>query len=378
MNHEPMQPDHHAAVPEPMPAPPLALPVSLDPARLPALAAATARQHRLATDERLAALLAHTLGIAGWSVGSRDALDPARAAIVQLRWGVHSASLRIDLAQHASLESVAGAAGPAHAGLRSALCAILLEPLTRAFATLGIDGVEIVSLGRATSARARTECCALAFRLGAQRIDAVLEHIDDGWLDVLEQLVAQQCMPFATHVSEIAVPGRLLIGEKAISVTTLDSLRPGDIILRALPPALRALLQNDTPSVPMQLVWGRYGTRQLRVRADVSKQSLTLIEDPTMTHDTQFSAPLSDTADMPVDISQLDLPLKLEIDTVSLPVAQLSALRAGYVLELPTALPDARIRLVTYGQTIGFGELVTVGDHLGVRLVQLSQSHGSV
>jgi type III secretion protein Q len=97
-----------------------------------------------------------------------------------------------------------------------------------------------------------------------------------------------------------------------------------------------------------------------------------------MSHDVQFNAPLTDSIDTPVEISQLDLPLKLEIDTVSMPVAQLSALRAGYVLELPTALPDARIRLVTYGQTIGFGELVSVGDHLGVRLVQLSHSHGSV
>ena len=97
-----------------------------------------------------------------------------------------------------------------------------------------------------------------------------------------------------------------------------------------------------------------------------------------MSHDTHFSAPLTDSVDSPMEISNLDLPLKLEIDTVSLPVSQLSALRAGYVLELPTSAPEARIRLVTYGQTIGFGELVTVGDHLGVRLVQLAPSHGSV
>jgi type III secretion protein Q len=99
-----------------------------------------------------------------------------------------------------------------------------------------------------------------------------------------------------------------------------------------------------------------------------------------MSHDIQQHVPLTDSIDAPVDISQLDLPLKVEIDTISLPVAQLSALRTGYVLELPTPLATARIRLVTYGQTVGFGELVSVGDHLGVRVVQLPQSydHGSI
>ncbi|CAB3769464.1 type III secretion system cytoplasmic ring protein SctQ [Paraburkholderia solisilvae] len=378
MNNETMQANHIASLTPSTPMPAGTHPAALDAARLPALAAATARQHRLATDERFAALLSHALGIEGWCVSARDAIDPSHAAIVQLRWGVQTASLRIDLTQHASLASLAGEAGPTHAGLRSAVCAILLEPFTRACAALGMDGVEVLSLERAAPARAGRECCALALRVGAQRIDTVLEHIDGGWLDMLEQLVAQQCLPFATHVSEIAVPGRLQIGEKAISVATLDSLRAGDVILRALPPALAALLNGDTAPVAMQIVWGRYGTRQLRVAANVGPHTLTLTEDPTMTHDTAFNAPLSDSVDNPVDISQLDLPLKLEIDTVSLPVAQLSALRAGYVLELPTAIPDARIRLVTYGQTIGFGELVSVGDHLGVRLVQLSQSHGSV
>ncbi|MEA3121801.1 MAG: type secretion protein, partial [Paraburkholderia sp.] len=265
-----------------------------------------------------------------------------------------------------------------HANVRTAVAAILLAPLLRAFEQLGIEGVEIASIERCMPVPHTVECCALAFRIGAQRIDAVLVHIDEAWLETLEQIVARQCTPFVTHVSEIAVPGRLRVGEKTISITTLESLRPGDVILGAVPASLGALLANEAAPVRAEVVWGRYGTRQLRAMVDVAQQTLTLNEDPTVSHDTQFNAPLTDSVDMPVGISQLDLPLKLEIDAVSLPVAQLSALRAGYVLELPTAIADARIRLVTYGQTIGFGELVSVGDHLGVRLVQLSQSHGSV
>ncbi|HEV3104150.1 MAG TPA: type III secretion system cytoplasmic ring protein SctQ [Trinickia sp.] len=363
--------DHDTALAEP----PTRAAVALDPARLPSLAATTARQHRLAVDERLHALVAHTFGVAGFTVGTRNLVEPAHAAVVRLRWGMQCASVHIDVSQHAGLASVVQTGEPA---LRHAVAALMLEPLLRAFASLGFEGVEVVSLDRAQPAPVAGSCCAIAFRLAGQRIDATLEHIDSGWLDALEALVARQCMPFATHVSEIAVPGRIVIGEKAINITTLETLRPGDVILRAVAPELGALIKHERASVRMQVVWGRFSTRQLRARADVNHDSLTLTEDPTMSHEIQYGAPLTDSIDSPVEISNLDLPLKLEIDTVSLPVAQLSALRAGYVLELPTPVPDARVRLVTYGQTIGFGELVSVGDHLGVRLTQLSQSHGSV
>ena len=73
----------------------------------------------------------------------------------------------------------------------------------------------------------------------------------------------------------------------------------------------------------------------------------------------------------PVAIGELDLPVKIEIDTVALPVAQLSALRAGYVLELPVPVREAQVRLVSYGQMIALGELVAVGDHIGVRIVRM-------
>jgi type III secretion protein Q len=360
-------------------------PAAFDFTLLPALASSTARQQRLAVDERLGAMLSHTLGIAGWSAGTRNPIDPAHAATLHLRCGMLNASVLIDLSQLAGLASVArsdqsGNVDPQlEANLRTTVAAILLEPLLQGFAQLGMEGVEVTGLEQnAEPADRDAECCAVSFRLGGERYDAVFVHIDDGWLEAFEQLVAQRCLPFATHISEIAVPGRLLLGEKTISITTLDSLRPGDIILRALPAGLRAFFLKESASVRMPIVWGHHGTRQLNAMADVAHDALTLIENPTMSHDMSFSTPLSDSRDVPVEIDHLDLPLKLEIDTVSLPVAQLSALRAGYVLELPTAVPDARIRLVTYGQTIGFGELVTVGDHLGVRLVQLSSSHGSV
>ncbi|MBN3853184.1 YscQ/HrcQ family type III secretion apparatus protein [Paraburkholderia sp. Ac-20340] len=359
--------------------------VTLAPDRLPALGAAQARLARLAVDERLRALLAHTAGIGDWRAGARTAADLLSArdtAVATLRWAQYEARFALDLAQHPSLASLVAESGDERVqpALRLALCALLFEPLTRTLAQFGIDGVEVLAFERLAPnpAPALAAGCALHWRHDAQRYDAALLHIDSGWLDVFERLVAQQCLPFATHVSELTVPGRLLIGEKTLSLAVLDSLRAGDVVLRALPAELAAHLRGATPEARVRVAWGRYGTRQIRARATLHSTTLTLNEDPVMNHDLQPGAPLSDAIDAPVEIGQLDLPLRFEIDTVSLPVAQLSALRAGYVLELPTAPADARIRLVTCGQTIGFGELVSVGEHLGVRLVQMQNGHGSV
>jgi type III secretion protein Q len=79
--------------------------------------------------------------------------------------------------------------------------------------------------------------------------------------------------------------------------------------------------------------------------------------------------------DVGTSIDELDLPVRFEIETVTLPLVQLSALRAGYVLELPGTLRDARVRLVSYGQLIGVGELVSVGEQLGVRVIEMFGSH---
>ncbi len=80
----------------------------------------------------------------------------------------------------------------------------------------------------------------------------------------------------------------------------------------------------------------------------------------------------------PTLVGELELPVQFEIDTVSLPIEQLSVLEPGYVIELPVAVADAQLRLVVHAQTVGYGELVAVGEHLGVRIIRMAHRHGTV
>jgi type III secretion protein Q len=48
------------------------------------------------------------------------------------------------------------------------------------------------------------------------------------------------------------------------------------------------------------------------------------------------------------------------------------------VLELQTPVAAAQLKLVTHGQTIGIGELVTVGEHLGVRILKMAHGDDSI
>lgn len=96
--------------------------------------------------------------------------------------------------------------------------------------------------------------------------------------------------------------------------------------------------------------------------------------DPTHANDLLTS----DRSDDAIDLGELDLPVQFEVDTIALPLSQLCALRPGYVLELQTPVAEAQLKLVAHGQTIGFGELVTVGEHLGVRILRMAHGDGPI
>jgi type III secretion protein Q len=68
-----------------------------------------------------------------------------------------------------------------------------------------------------------------------------------------------------------------------------------------------------------------------------------------------------------------NIPVSLDFDlgSLSVPLGELAALKPGYVLELPGSLEKLRVTIRANGTRVGYGELVAVGDVLGVQLLAL-------
>ncbi|VWC38453.1 type III secretion protein [Burkholderia ubonensis] len=173
----------------------------------------------------------------------------------------------------------------------------------------------------------------------------------------------------------------------------LRSLRPGDVLLDLAPAALGAARAG-----PLHAWWGARRATQWHATVLIEGTTMTMIETPDTADDldepivagdlpagsaadSPADAPDGDApgaAPEPADLGDVDLPVHVEIDTLSLSIAELAALRPGYVLELPLAARDVPVRLVAYGQAIGGGRLVAVGAHLGVRIDRMAGDDGSV
>lgn len=68
-----------------------------------------------------------------------------------------------------------------------------------------------------------------------------------------------------------------------------------------------------------------------------------------------------------------NIPVSLDFDlgNLAVPLGELATLKPGYVFELPGSLDHLRVAIRANGTRIGQGELVVVGDVLGVQLVSL-------
>ena len=67
------------------------------------------------------------------------------------------------------------------------------------------------------------------------------------------------------------------------------------------------------------------------------------------------------------------IPVSLDFDlgNLAVPLGELAALKPGYVFELPNSLDSVRVVIRANGTRVGHGELVAVGDVLGVQLLAL-------
>ena len=86
-------------------------------------------------------------------------------------------------------------------------------------------------------------------------------------------------------------------------------------------------------------------------------------------NDHPSSADAGDASDPDALARRLPVDLVFELGRTELRVGELSQLQPGYVFPLAGALEGANVTIRTNGQAVGQGELVAVGDSLGVRLL---------
>ena len=319
----------------------------------------------------------------------------------------------LDLARYPALQIVAASAGDrARHALRSTLANALLAPLVQRFQAAGLGRWRVASVERGS-----------AGTTSGERFDVALLHegvvhrlsigASGATLDVLHKRLAALPSRHATETfasaSAICIAGSIALGARRVPLAALQSLRPGDVVLRAFAPSVAQALSHGA-TFTARAMWGATATgmRRIHARVVIDGTQVTVEEKPIMNeeplqaewpdtlpgdgealHETE-AATLDETAetdahsnwqhdteDAPLDIGLLDLPVQFEIDSVALPLAQLAALRPGYVIELAAPVLDTPVRLVTHGQTVGYGEIVCVGEHLGVRITRMAYAGDS-
>ncbi|MGI4985269.1 MAG: type III secretion system cytoplasmic ring protein SctQ, partial [Janthinobacterium lividum] len=385
---------------------------------LKALRPIDAMTSRLIQDARLALLLESVFGVvvrftalppgAGeHCIDAAGAIDPGTIGLVHLSGAL---TIGLDLDCWPSLRIVAGDAGAdpqsAPAALRHAIATALLAPFAEGLGLAGLGAWRVASVRRKavpgtghhavpsprgiaddeTPARWLATFDAqgqtLRFVVSAPRtvLAMLLQRLDAvGPPPPVAEASAAHDAPFCGMLRwPVRVPGRILLGARPIAIATLEALRPGDVILNAFSQAATHAHANGTP-LAATVAWGTPLLRRVCAAVDIDGRLLTLTKEPIMSDDlspTMHGAgPVGGAG--PIELGALDLPVQFEIETVTLPLAQLSALRPGYVIELDTPVAEAQIRIVAHGQTIGVGELITVGEHLGVRVLQMAHDDGS-
>jgi type III secretion protein Q len=162
---------------------------------------------------------------------------------------------------------------------------------------------------------------------------------------------------------DFALSGTVVLGTRIIALDVLRSLAVGDVVITPW----QAKPQGGLLA---KVYWGAQSGRRLAASCRVSDAYLKIEGEPRMKDDAETGQ--SDLSEDKLDtLGELDIPVRFEVETVSVPLSDLEAIQPGYVIELTAPLEGASIRLVAFGQTIGYAELVAVGGKLGARIIKM-------
>jgi type III secretion protein Q len=314
--------------------------------RLPKVTGNVARVSRLVCDERFQRWLSAVTDDPLMQVR----MGRSRAPLLVLDIEANEGRVRVGLEPQAVTPAMRAALAVGDSAMGCRVLTMLLEPVWRRFQPV-ITGAQVVSWDH--SDRAHT-----GFVLSVAGMQLALCGADARGTSHLSSFLGHVSADLSDW-SGLCLQGRVRFMVRHWRAAFLASLRVGDVVLLG-----RAVYEQT-------LIIGIGQTLQVHTQMSTDTPTLHVADEPYMGSDA-VSPP--DAAGQ--GIEDLQLPVVFEVDTARISLAELAAMRPGYIVELDAPLSEATIRLVCQGQTVGHGQLIGVGEQLGVRITSTGTEHG--
>ena len=298
-----------------------------------------------------------------WACGGRAAADPV---VVALTLGEVSLELRAPgaLFERSGCgwldESARAARTDSDAMLLELAWLSWIEPLeTLLGAPLRVTGVAAIATPHPIVVPVQirmgeADAMIAELHLGAEAAEQVAE-----WL-------AQHTTPQPDPLEALRLLLAVESAEAPLTLSELRSLQPGDVVMLDSPSdkEVRLRLLGANPDGQ------RFETRARRTGERLECLAPLVAVNPDRNDVMTELSASAPAAASDLDVALDDLPLKLvcQVGSVELTLAQLREMGPGSLLQL-TSTAHEGVDLMVNGRRVGRGELVSIGDGLGVRLL---------
>jgi type III secretion protein Q len=187
------------------------------------------------------------------------------------------------------------------------------------------------------------------------------------WADMLARLPPPIASPLPAALRDLPAPLRLEIGHVTLRLGELRSITRGDIV--AIEPWS---LQGAVLGVRAYV--GRHARPAFR--AEVRGTTLTVLpfQDTMMMNTAPTNKPTAvDALDPSLEsLEGLEVTVRFEAGQLQLPLRELGSVKPGHVFDLGQPLTQSVVRIVAHGSVVGKGQLVAIGERLGVRVSEFA------
>lgn len=314
-------------------------------ALLPRVHPDTARMSRIAFDARFQRWLAALARRSDLSLMRR--LPPDAGMLLDIEMGDGHLHVALDTRDWPALDMLLAIEDE---GVACAAASALLTP-TLSVLGQGLGAARIVRRARLAASRTADSCAVIA--LDAARVS--LLRATAPLLDAMHARLAGVPAQSAQALAGLRLRPRVRLLDRVLPLPVLASLAPGDVVL---------LEAASGAPLPLTLIVGKGMTMEAQANYDPQTGQAVATSEPALT-------PEPSGPDDAAPLDELQLPVSFEVDSARITLAELANIRSGYVIELERPLTAATVRLVCHGQTVGQGQLVAVGEQLGIRITRM-------